>query len=203
MGGRTGDLRTDGGGVPAHGVRNGLRGGLRNGTPAGTPPEPRRSPPPTAQARFMNGMLPHVAPYDSSMAPHPAPLPDTPLRGLQSGSAQQPGRVPEWFRDSPAKRVTWVRFPPRPPTPLHGAAGREALPTEGLPRRVRPAHRPPSTRHFSGHIPDRSHHTCPGDDPTRCCSSSLRLSFTTRKPTPSAHTRIHMANPRNTANPPE
>ncbi len=31
------------------------------------------------------------------------------------------GRVPEWFRDSPAKRITRVRFPPRPPAlPRHG-----------------------------------------------------------------------------------
>src|SRR5829696_5412359 len=31
-----------------------------------------------------------------------------------STSLHRPGRVPEWFRDSPAKRVTRVRFPPRP-----------------------------------------------------------------------------------------
>lgn len=135
----------------------------------------------------MNGMLPHVAPYDSSMAPRPAPLPYTPLRGLQSGSAQQPGRVPEWFRDSPAKRVTWVRFPPRPQAPLHRATGREALPTEGLPHRFHPAHRPPFARICSGHPPGRSGRHRPGDDPTRCCSSSLRLSFTARKPAPLAH----------------
>ncbi len=29
-------------------------------------------------------------------------------------------RVPEWFRDSPAKRVTRVRFPPRSPRPFDG-----------------------------------------------------------------------------------
>lgn len=196
MGGCTGGVRPDGGGVPAHGLRDGLRDdALRDRgipqEPTGALPEPR---PDGHGPVFMNGMLPRVAPHDSSMAPRPAPLPDTPLRGLQSGSAQQPGRVPEWFRDSPAKRVTWVRFPPRPPVPLHRATSRRPSQRRASLTAFTPhaGRLPPA---IAGHFPDCSGHTCPGNDRARCSSSSLRPSVTTRKPTPPAHAHIPVTTP--------
>src|SRR5690606_31382282 len=53
------------------------------------------------------------------------------------GTSPRHGRVPEWFRDSPAKRVTRVRFPPRP---LARRRTGRSSPRRGPSRPAAPAH---------------------------------------------------------------
>lgn len=102
--------------------------------------------------------------YDESTSPHRkgrGEFPDPPsaghphstrhhVREQQSKSTRTTrtilGRVPEWFRGSPAKRVTWVRFPPRPLILAEVPAARPSAALGSL-----PALRPPvEERHGVG-----------------------------------------------------